>query len=150
MQINSIIRASSQRWNRKFDLNMHTSFFFLRFSLRAFSQRLCHETNHSHVHYCFVWQLLCISAHSKGRQSRAKWNYISDRGRTHKNTSCFSYDLSYFPSSNSILRMSQSETPKHKAVINWAVVRSANTFTQVANEICLITRKLFIFYWYLL
>lgn len=39
--------------------------FFLRTSLHTFYQQLCHETNHSLVHYCCVWQLLCILAYSK-------------------------------------------------------------------------------------
>lgn len=73
-------------------------------------------TSQSLVHYCCFWHLFCIAACSKGGESRAKWNYISDCGHTLKNTTHFSSDQSYFPSSNSILEMPQSETPKHKAV----------------------------------
>lgn len=105
VQMNSIIRATSQLRNSKFDFSSWLRYmFFLQHTLSSneavFLSELCSE------------RLLCISVCSKGRQSRGTWNYIS-----HKNNTRVSHDLSYFPSSNSILGIWRSRAPKCNVAI---------------------------------
>lgn len=87
--------------------------------LSAHARHRCQrqKTNNSLAHDCCVWQLVCISALWKGRQHRAKWNYIVDCGRTHRNTTHLSHVLSYFPSCNPTLRMLYPQTSTRKDVI---------------------------------
>ena len=76
MQMNSIIGAISQTWQKKFHFaHAYITVVFLRCGLHALYQQLRREANHSLVHYCCVWLLLRISARSKGRRSRARWNH---------------------------------------------------------------------------
>lgn len=88
----------------------------------------CQKTNDSLAHHCCVWQLVCISALWKGRQHRAKWNYIVVSGHTHRNTTHLSHVLSYFPSCNPTLRMQHYQTSTCKDVIFHVEKRACEIF----------------------
>lgn len=123
MQIDSIITAISQRWHKKFHFEhayiMAVLFFFCFCSSpHALYQQLSRETNHSLVHYCCVWQLLCISACWKGRQSRAKWNdrtlmwsHSQKNPHTSHVTWTISHQVTLYWGCQSL-----NDTPRHKAV----------------------------------